>query len=42
MHDDLVDRIYEAAFVPDLWSDVMEAASALWNPAISSAATPVL
>lgn len=26
MSDDLIDRIYEAAFVPDLWSDVLEAA----------------
>jgi DNA-binding CsgD family transcriptional regulator len=33
MRDDLVDRIYEAAFVPDVWSDVMEAASDLSNSA---------
>jgi DNA-binding CsgD family transcriptional regulator len=29
MPDDLVDRIYEAAFVPDLWPDVLEAAGDL-------------
>jgi len=27
--DDLIDRIYEAAFVPELWSDVLEAAGDL-------------
>jgi len=29
MQDDLVDRIYEAAFVPELWSDVLERLAAL-------------
>jgi DNA-binding CsgD family transcriptional regulator len=29
MSDDLIDRIYEAAFVPELWSSVLEAAGDL-------------
>src|SRR4051812_24362971 len=29
MADDLIDRIYEAAFVPELWSNVLETASDL-------------
>lgn len=29
MFDDLIDKIYEAAFVPDLWADALEAASGL-------------
>ena len=33
MSDDLVDRIYEAAFVPDLWSNVLETARDLASSA---------
>ena len=29
MHDDLIDRIYEAAFVPERWPDVLESMSSL-------------
>lgn len=33
MTEDLVDRIYEAAFVPDLWPDVFDRLSELSNSA---------
>ncbi|HEY6631758.1 MAG TPA: helix-turn-helix transcriptional regulator [Rhizobiaceae bacterium] len=36
MEDDLVDRIYEAAFVPELWSDVLERLAALSGSAAGS------
>ncbi|WP_287395426.1 hypothetical protein [Mesorhizobium sp.] len=29
MFDDLTDKIYEAAFVPELWGDALEAAGSL-------------
>ncbi len=36
MFDDLTDRIYEAAFVPDLWADALEAASGVSGSASGS------
>ncbi|GAA2853606.1 hypothetical protein EDC40_101842 [Aminobacter aminovorans] len=33
MADELVDRIYEAAFVPELWSSALEAMIAATGPA---------
>ncbi|MER8825916.1 helix-turn-helix transcriptional regulator [Mesorhizobium sp. M0938] len=36
MFDDLTDKIYEAAFVPDLWPGVLEAASGLSGSASGS------
>ncbi|MEP9385948.1 hypothetical protein [Mesorhizobium sp. KR9-304] len=33
MHDDLIDRIYEAAFVPELWPDVIVGLSSVSDAA---------